>query len=53
LGHGRLHRIRSDAGGRGDAVIGAYGYASVFLFALFCVLASLGIVIALQQLQKD
>ena len=29
------------------AVIGVYGYASVFLFALGCVLASLGIVIAL------
>ena len=26
------------------AVIGAFGYRSVFLFALFCVLASLGIV---------
>ncbi|HEY6490511.1 MAG: MFS transporter [Terracidiphilus sp.] len=29
------------------AVIGAFGYASVFLFALVCVLASLGIVIVL------
>jgi len=29
------------------AVIGAFGYASVFLFALACVLASLGIVIVL------
>jgi hypothetical protein len=28
-------------------VIGAFGYASVFLFALACVLASLGIVIVL------
>jgi predicted MFS family arabinose efflux permease len=27
------------------AVIGAFGYASVFLFALFSVLASLGIVV--------
>jgi MFS family permease len=29
------------------AVIGAFGYASVFLFALLCVLASLGIVLVL------
>jgi MFS family permease len=29
------------------AVIGAFGYASVFLFALVCVLASLGIVVVL------
>jgi MFS family permease len=29
------------------AVIGAFGYASVFLFALLCVLASLGIVVVL------
>jgi MFS family permease len=35
------------------AVIGGFGYASVFLFALACVLASLGIVIALRQMQRD
>jgi MFS family permease len=35
------------------AVIGGFGYASVFLFALVCVLASLGIVIALRQMQRD
>ena len=29
------------------AVIGAFGYASVFLFALVCVLAALGIAFAL------
>jgi MFS family permease len=29
------------------AVIGAFGYASVFLFALVCVLTSLGIVVVL------
>ena len=29
------------------AVIGAFGYASVFLFALLCVLASLGMVAVL------
>jgi len=28
-------------------VIGAFGYASVFLFALTCVIASLGIVVVL------
>jgi MFS family permease len=33
------------------AVIGAYGYASVFLFALISVLAALGIVIVLCQFQ--
>jgi predicted MFS family arabinose efflux permease len=33
------------------AVIGVYGYASVFLFALICVLTSLGIVIVLRQMQ--
>jgi MFS family permease len=33
------------------AVIGAFGYASVFLFALACVLAALGIVVVLRQLQ--
>jgi predicted MFS family arabinose efflux permease len=35
------------------AVIGVYGYASVFLFALISVLVSLGIVIVLRQMQKD
>jgi len=35
------------------AVIGLYGYASVFLFALVSVLASLGIVIVLRQMQND
>jgi predicted MFS family arabinose efflux permease len=35
------------------AVIGVYGYASVFLFALISVLAALGIVIVLRQLQKQ
>ncbi len=33
------------------AVIGLWGYSSVFLFALVCVLAALGIVIALRQMQ--
>jgi predicted MFS family arabinose efflux permease len=33
------------------AVIGVYGYASVFLFALISVLAALGIVIVLRQVQ--
>ncbi len=33
------------------AVIGVYGYASVFLFALISVLIALGIVIVLRQLQ--
>lgn len=35
------------------AIIGAYGYASVFLFALISVLAALGIVIVLRQLQGE
>jgi MFS family permease len=35
------------------AVIGIYGYSSVFLFALISVLTSLGIVIVLRQFQKD
>jgi MFS family permease len=35
------------------AVISIWGYASVFLFALISVLAALGIVIVLQQVQKD
>jgi MFS family permease len=34
------------------AVIGVYGYRSVFLFALICVLTALGIVIVLRQLQN-
>lgn len=34
-------------------LIGVYGYASVFLFALVCALAALGIVITLRQMQKD
>jgi MFS family permease len=35
------------------AVIGGFGYASVFLFALISVLAALGIVIVLRQMQRD
>ena len=35
------------------AVIGMYGYSSVFLFALISVLIALGIVIVLRQLQRD
>jgi MFS family permease len=35
------------------AVIGAYGYASAFLFALISVLASLVIVVVLREAQKD
>jgi len=35
------------------AVIGVWGYASVFLFALICVLASLAMVIALQRMQGN
>ena len=34
------------------AIIGAFGYASVFLFALICVLAAMGIVITLRQIQR-
>ena len=33
------------------AVIGAFGYASVFGFALLCVLAALGIVVVLARRQ--
>jgi MFS family permease len=33
------------------AVIGAFGYASVFLFALVCVLMALGIVITMHQIR--
>jgi MFS family permease len=35
------------------AVIGLWGYPSVFLFALICVLAALGIAIALERMQND
>jgi MFS family permease len=35
------------------AVIGAWGYSSAFLFALASVLASLGIVLALHQMQRE
>jgi MFS family permease len=35
------------------AVIGIYGYSSVFLFALISVLTALSIVIVLRQFQKD
>ncbi len=35
------------------AVIGVYGYASVFLFALISVLAALGIVIVLRRFQRE
>jgi MFS family permease len=35
------------------AVIGAFGYSSVFLFALVCVLAALGIVVVLRQLERS
>ncbi len=35
------------------AVIGAYGYASAFLFAVISNLAALGIVIVLRQMQRD
>jgi MFS family permease len=34
-------------------VIGIWGYSSVFLFALVCVLAALGIVVVLRQLQAE
>jgi len=34
------------------AIIGFYGYASAFLFALVCVLAGLGIVIVLREMQR-
>jgi MFS family permease len=33
------------------AIIGFFGYASVFLFAFFCVLAALGITIVLRQVE--
>jgi MFS family permease len=35
------------------AVIGMFGYASVFLFAMICVLVALGIVIFLRQTQNN
>jgi predicted MFS family arabinose efflux permease len=34
------------------AVIGLWGYASAFCFALVCVLAALGIVVVLRQMQR-
>ena len=34
------------------AIIGAFGYASVFLFALICVITALGIVVTLMQIQR-
>jgi predicted MFS family arabinose efflux permease len=34
------------------AIIGAFGYASVFLFALISVLVALGIVLILRRLSK-
>jgi MFS family permease len=35
------------------AVIGIYGYSSVFLFALVCVLSALGIVLVLRRVQTE
>jgi predicted MFS family arabinose efflux permease len=35
------------------AVIGAFGYASVFLFALVCVLMAFGIAVVLRRMQSD
>jgi MFS family permease len=35
------------------AIIGAFGYASVFLFALICVLAALCIVVMLSKMQRS
>jgi predicted MFS family arabinose efflux permease len=35
------------------AVIGAWGYASAFLFALASVLTALGIVLVLHRMQED
>ena len=35
------------------AIIGFYGYSSVFLFALISVLAALGIVLVLRQMQRE
>lgn len=34
------------------AIIGAYGYSSIFVYAFVCVLAGLGIVIVLRQIQN-
>jgi predicted MFS family arabinose efflux permease len=34
------------------AVIGVFGYASAFLFALLCVLAALGLAIVLMRLKR-
>jgi len=41
------------AGPIAGAVIGASGYRSAFLFALASVLAALGIVLVLRQMQRD
>lgn len=35
------------------AIIGLYGYASVFLFALISILVALGIVVVLRRMQKE
>jgi len=35
------------------AMIGLWGYSSVFLFALVCVVAGLGITVVLRQIQRD
>lgn len=35
------------------AIIGVYGYASAFLFAVISILSALGIVMVLRQLQRD
>jgi predicted MFS family arabinose efflux permease len=35
------------------AVIGVYGYPSAFLFALICVLAALGLVVVLRNVQGE
>jgi len=35
------------------AIIGFYGYASAFLFAIISILSALGIVVVLRQIQKD
>jgi predicted MFS family arabinose efflux permease len=40
-------------GPRAGAVIGVFGYASAFLFALACVLAALGIAIILMRHEKQ
>ena len=35
------------------AIIGWYGYPSVFLFALLSIFVSIGIVLVLRQMQRD